>query len=223
MTPFKEVQSRPIKPYNFYTYTPDSENLLVAFWGDKQSFLFLHYLIRYCCEKNQGEWPDQITPEIIAAMSKDAKTQICVEGMKAFKNGYVTKVGNNYELTHEFVAGSFIFGSDGNFIPISTGHLDFSKGEKLAEFLKNGLHISLPEVVTFLVKLFEDFSKKPGVLFDRVTDFERLLQIAVKNHLSPETCITISEKSGYIDTEDTDNVTLNGLVLAAYYAMPKLI
>lgn len=222
MIPYSRIDSKLIKPYNLYTYTDDAKQYFIARFGDEQSFSFLHYLIRYCNEKNEGNWPNEITPEIIEHMSKDAKVSIQIEEMKAFTDGYVIKSGSNYEITHEFVVGSFMCCSDGNFLPLSTGHIDFTKTEELARFLKEDLFIEEPQAVNFLVELVNFMSKEKGVLLSREFNLGDLLRITRANDLIADLCIDWAQSYNLINNYEDDLFICNGLILSAYYAMPRL-
>ncbi|MFA6386340.1 MAG: hypothetical protein WCW04_01030 [Candidatus Paceibacterota bacterium] len=223
MIPYSKIDSKLIKPYNLYTYTSDAKQYFINRFRDEQSFNFLHYLIRYSNEKNEGNWPDKITPEIIEHMSKDAKVSIQIEEMNAFKDGYVIKSESNYEITHEFVVASFMCCSDGNFLPLSTGHIDFTKTEKLTKFLKEDLFIEESQALIFLVELVKSMSEKKGVLMGREFNLMDLLKITRANDLIADLCINWGEAYNLlINDYENDLFTCNGLIFSAYYAMPRL-
>jgi len=223
MIPYSKIGSRLIKPYNLYTYTNEAKQYFIARFGDEQSFNFLHYLIRYCNEKNEGNWPDKITKEIIEHMSKDAKVSIQIEEMKAFADGYVIKSGSNYEITHEFVVGSFMYCPDGNFLPLSTGHIDFTKIEELTRLLKEDLLIEEPQAVTFFVELVKSMSEKEGILMGREFNLMDILRITRANDLIADLCINWGEAYNLlINDYENDFFICNGLIFYAYYAMPNL-
>ncbi len=225
MIPYHKISSRLIKPHNLYTYDPSVEEYFFGRFGqDEKSFDFLHYLIRYCCENNEGEWPDKITNEIISEMSKDAGYPILIEETKLFADGFVSKDPyNKYDLTHEFIVSAFMCCTDGNFLPLSTGHIDFSGEDKIANFLRDEIFIKEPQAVTFLVKIVVDNVKTPGVLMGREMKLSRVFQIAQENDLIFDLCIEWARSNNllFVDIE-RDVVICNSLMLTAYAASPKL-
>lgn len=223
MLPYSRIGSRLIKPHNLYTYTDDAKKYFFArFGGDKQSFDFLHYLIRYCCKKNQGEWPSVITPEIAKSMCEDAGFEITISETKIFRDGYLIKDAANYELTHEFIVSSFMCCSDGNFLPLSTGHIDFTGGEEISTFLREQVFVEEPQVVTFLVKLIIDMEKPSGILVDKWFRVKRLKRIAMENNLIFELCFKLAQNYNLIAMVDESTVICNGLIFSAYLASPRL-
>lgn len=224
MVPYSKISSKLIKTYNLYLDTDDAKRFFLnRFSKDEKSFNFLKYLVRYCAKKTQGEWPEKITPEILNSMEKDSGSQIQIEETKIYKDGYLIKNNINYELTHEFIVSAFICCSDGNFLPLSTGHIDFSNEEKIATFLQNEVFIQKTEVVTFLMKLLDDMSKTPGVLMGRSFNIKRAMEIAKENNLVFDLCMIIAQKFNilYVNIEE-ERLECNALVFLAYLASPKL-
>lgn len=225
MIPYNKISSRLIRPYNLYTYDTSVKEYFFGLFGqDEKSFDFLHYLIRYCCENNEGEWPDDITTEILKSMSEDAGHPILIEETKLFADGFVFKYSKNeYGLTHEFIVSAFTCCTDGNFLPLSTGHIDFSGEDKIANFLRDQICIGEPQAVTFLVKLAVDNGKTPGVLMGREIRLSRVFQIAQENDLIFDLCIEWARSNNllFVDIE-RDVVICNSLMLTAYAASPKL-
>ncbi len=225
MIPYHKISSRLIKPYNLYTYDPSVKVYFFGRFGeDEKSFDFLHYLIRWCCEKNKGEWPDKITPQILEHMSKDAEYLITIEEIKIFTDGYLIKDNDdNYELTHEFIVSSFMCCSDGNFLPLQTGHIDFRGEEKIATFLREQLFIEESQAVTFLTKLAIDNGKTLGTLIDREISLRSVIQIAMENDLIFELCINWAEEHNLLSVQfEKDTIICNALMLYAYAASPRL-
>lgn len=222
MIPYSHVGSRLIQPPCLYTYTEEARNYFVSSFGDEQSFEFLHYLVRYCNEKNNGQWLDLISPNDITQMSLDAKHPIIVERTNAFADGYIIRMGDYYELTHEFIVASFMSCSDGNFLPLSTGHIDFSQMESLEKFLKNDAGVSESQAVKFLVKLVEYMGTKQGVLMDREFSLDEIAKITRDNDLVADLCINWAMRRNMMGTNEDEIISFNGLIFSAYYSMPKL-
>lgn len=219
---YNRISSRPLKPWNFYTSTPDSKESFMTRFNDEKSFVFFHQLIRYCCEKNNGEWPDEITSEVIEAMIEDLGSPIAIEETLVFKVGYIVKEGSYYVLTHEFIVGAYLQCPDGNGFPLSTGHIDFTQEAKLAEVLRTWMEIKEPQVVRFLVKLVLGMQNHPGVLMDRNFTLADLLVITRQNGLVFELCEDWATSRGLITIHTEENINCNGLILVAYLAMPKM-
>lgn len=222
MIPYSHVGSRLIQPHCLYTYTEEARKYFSASFGDEQSFDFLHYLVRYCNEHNQGNWPDLISPKEITQMSLDANHPIIIERTNAFADGYIIKMGDCYELTHEFIVAAFMSCSDGNFLPLSTGHIDFSKIESLERFLKNDAGVSEPQAVKFLVKLVEYMGIKQGVLMDREFSLSEIIKITRDNDLIADLCINWAMSRNMMGVIEDEIISCNGLIFSAYYSMPKL-
>jgi hypothetical protein len=223
MIPYSRIGSKLIKPYNLYIYHGVKEYFFAIFGNDENSFDFLTCLVKWCCERNQGEWPDVLTPKIIEGISKYGKSPIPLEETTFFTGGYFIKDGADYELTHDFVVSVFMSCSDGNFFPLSTGHIDFTGEEKIAAFLRDQISIKEPQAVTFLTKLAIDYSKTQGTLWDRTITIGKLLEIARENDVIADLCIDWGQKANLISIDvENDLVLCNTLILCAYQASPRL-
>jgi len=222
MIPYSHVGSRLIKTYCLYTSTEEARNYFSASFGDEKSFDLLHYLVRYCNEHNEGNWPDLISPKEISQMSLDAKSPIIIEATNAYSNGYIIKLGDCYELTHEFIVAAYMCCSDGNFLPLGTGHIDFTKTDALESFLRDEAGIAEPQAVNFLVKLACYLGEKSGVLMDRELSLYEVIKITKENNLIADLCLNWAMSRNLLDVDEDEKVTINGLAFSAYYAMPKL-
>jgi hypothetical protein len=219
---YNRISSRPLKPWNFYTYAPDSKKNFMARFNDEKSFVFLHQLIRYCCERNEGEWPDKITNEIVEHMIEDLGAPIVIEETLIFKEGYVVKERSYYVLTHEFIVGAYLQCPNGNGFPLSTGHIDFTQEEKLAEALRTWMGIEEQQAVKFLVKLAVSMKDQIGLLMHRNLTLKDLLVITRQHNLILELCLEWAVSRGLIADHSPDQISCNGLMVVAYLAMPKL-
>ena len=223
MVPYSKITFRPIKPCNFYTDSEYAKESFLARFNDEESFKFLHYFIKYCCEKNKGEWPSKITSQMLKSISEDFDFIINIEDLKIFRDGYFVKNKFDYELTHELIVLAYMCCSDGRFLALSTYYLDFSAEEKLAMVLRNEFSIKEPESITFLLKVITDISKTPGMLMDREFVFRRFFDVAKKNNLPIDSCIGLAQKYNLIvQMVGKSTFVCNKLVLLAYLAMPKL-
>lgn len=222
--PYSQIGSRLIKPYNLYTSHGSVKPYFFANFGeDENSFILFHALVMYSCERNGGEWPDTITSEIISKMEEYVENDIKVSETKLFRDGYILQHGTDYELTHDLIATAWLCCSDGNFLPLSTGHIDFSNCEvNLAKYLEEK-GIREPQAVKFLVALFMSTKDRPGVLMDRPVTISKLLEICHENNLIFELCIDWCQKYNLvaIDSEN-DTAISNGLFFCAYLVSPKL-
>lgn len=212
-----------IKPYNFYLQTEDSkEYFLNRFDKDLQSFDFLNSLIKYSCAKNQGEWPEIITFKILEKISPYlSKKEISIEDTKIYKEGYILKSEEGYKLTHEFIVYSYICCGDGNFLPLSSGHIDFSNEEKILKFLENEMFIKEPQALKFLMILLKEISKHNRVLMSYSLKVSDLLKISIENDLVFELCLDWAQKHNLVAVY-RDDVICNGLIFSAYAVSPKL-
>jgi hypothetical protein len=145
-----------------------------------------------------------------------------LEDTQIFKDGYIFKTENDYELTHEFIVSSYLSCGDGNFVPLSAGHIDFTQEEKLSVFMQEQLFIGEDQAVIFLIKLLVDCSKDPGTLMSRKLNLKKLLNVAVENNLIPELCIGWADAHHLITVEADMSVSCDTLFFSAYLASPKL-
>lgn len=222
MIPYSHVGSKLIKAYNLYTDTEEARNYFSASFGDEKSFELLHYLVRYCNEHNQGDLLDLISPKEISQMSLDAKHPIIIEATNAYANGYIIKTGDSYELTHEFIVAAYMSCSNDNFIPLSTGHIDFSKTDDLESFLKDEAGIKEPQAVSFLVKLACYLGEKSGILMDRELSLYEVVKITKENDLIADLCLNWAMSRNMLGVDEDEKIAINGLAFSMYYSMPML-
>ena len=223
MIPYSKISSKLIKPYQICTSSPNAKRYFFGwFGGDEKSFRFLVLLIRYCCEFNKGEWLERITAKILERMSTTGNI-ISVEETKIFTDGYIVKDDGEYELTHEFIVSLYLCCPDGNFFPLSTGHIDFAGEEKIAISLKDQIGIDEPQAVTFLTKLAIKNGQKTGTLIDRKLNLKDLVQIARDNNLIFDLCIDWAIQCNllFVDMEE-EIVVCNTLMIFTYLVSPKL-
>lgn len=226
-TPYSLIGSKLVKPHHLFTYSKKAKNsFLSAFdaFSDDKSFFFLQYLIKYCIENNKGEWPTTITTAVVKSISDEVDADFIVEELKIYKDGYLLKNGNDYELTHEFIVLSYISCSDGDSLPISTVHIDVSSSsnqEKIASVLTEHFFINNPQTIKFLLKILADMLKVQGTLINRQFNLEKLLKITMENDLTFETCFESAKESSMVEIGKGFMVTCERLILASYLASPK--
>ncbi len=222
--PYSQIGSRLIKPYNLYTSHGSVKPYFFANFGeDENSFTFFHALIMYACERNGGEWPDTINSEMISRMEEYVGKEIKVSETKLFRDGYIIQHGNEYELTHDLIATAWLCCSDGNFLPLSTGHIDFSNCEERLTAYLGVMGIKESQAVKFLVKLVMKTKERPGILMDRTLTISELLGICRENDLIFELCIDWCQKYNLVAIDSqNDVVACNGLFFCAYIVSPKL-
>lgn len=222
--PYRKVVSHLIQPYNLYIEDEEAQKTFLAFFkNDENSLIFFRALYRYCCIKNEGRWPEEISREIwlkeIHPMMKPRKVDI-IETI-LFKEGYIIELSSGaFELTHELVALSNLTFSNGDPLPLQTGHFDFNKINRLPALLQS-IGIKEPQAVEFLTKVVEYAGTQNGLLLNRKLSVEELLKITKDNGLIFDLCEGWAVRHNLAIFDAENGSTFNGLFWLAYTVMPR--
>ena len=213
-----------IKPYNIYLhYDVPKKAFLNGFNQDELSFTFLYQLIAYCCQFTSGDWTT-VTPTILKKMSDAAGSTIDVKATELFKRGYLIERDGNIYLTHEFVVISYMYGGDGNFLPLSSGHIDFSKTKEVSEAFSTVLAVDDAKFIDFMMLIIDHLKDKRGTLLDANLPLGFIGSMARDAGIHPA---IIGIDLGYYyrlieyDEEVDGTVCCNGLLGFFYLVAPK--
>lgn len=226
MTPYNEILSRPIAAYNVYTFGPEARESFFRLFktDDVKSFEFFRALHDYSCRYNNGRWPDILDRKVLESMGKGGQN---IERLQLYAEGYIVdypRWPGSYLITHELIVFAYMACPDGGFIPISTGHIDFTQEEKIARFLRDQMSVPEPQVVTFLTKLVVLLStKKRGTLLDEEWSIDLVFEIAKEHNIIADLCIELAEALNFIAFNiEERTMVCNALILVTYAASPRL-